>query len=392
MMADARLVKDGDRAAQSRVAPFDHRRVFCNRHDVVGIADHMNQRDIGGGQRRKHVNGIFGIRQGFRFVLESVVREQTLPVAGAALTFALAAGPALEVADRRVAVDADDALRVAEGKSVGVETAAADADQRDARVESLGGHVRVKPVKMLLCGRAAEGVADTHVGVIETVLDQRHDAGAVIEGRGELHAPDPRVAGARVGGDGHPARFAVHREMVARETLPGVGFRRLPIDGDAERLVREGEVGLPVVGCDAVLERPAVVGEVAADSRREVVGPRVGRQSVMAEKTPDRFGGFHAEEFAVWIEPAAGETGDIDAARRTGGEQHVLVERHRRLVVAVRAEIAAEPVREVLILQGDIFAVVALGQRHAAAAGLVGDDDREALVFGAGQQSGLGEA
>ena len=68
--------------------------------------------------------------QRFGFIVESVAFKQCLPIARAPFAFALAAGPALEVADRRISVNADHFFRILRRPVVGIQAAAADADQR----------------------------------------------------------------------------------------------------------------------------------------------------------------------------------------------------------------------------------------------------------------------
>lgn len=85
VMADVRLVKDGDPAVEGLVTPLDDRRVLAHRNKRVQIADNMDQRNPGPGKRCKVVDGILTPGKRFRLILESVALDQRLPVGGTSL-------------------------------------------------------------------------------------------------------------------------------------------------------------------------------------------------------------------------------------------------------------------------------------------------------------------
>ena len=91
--------------------------------------------------------------------------------------------------------------------------------------------------------------------------------------------------------------------------------------------------------------------------------------------------------------PARVEALDQQRARRDGGQQQVLVERQGfpRLLRILAVGLAV-PVREHGVLGRGVLAIVALGERRAAAAGLVGHAHREALVARGGDERRLAEA
>ena len=129
MVAHARLVDHLDLPAQGPVSGFDQARILGHRHHIVGVPNHMDEPDLGLGQRGELVDRVAGEGQCLRLVCEAVVALQLCPVTRAALAGPLAAGPTLEIAHGRVAVNARHAFRVLGSKAVGVETAAANAHQ-----------------------------------------------------------------------------------------------------------------------------------------------------------------------------------------------------------------------------------------------------------------------
>ena len=127
---DAGLGDQRDVAAELAITLGDHARVLVPGHHVVGIAVDVQQRHLGLGQRLPDCRPDSSVGQRFGFVREAVAFQDQLPVAGAALAFALAARPALEVADGRVRVDAGHLVRIRRRPVVAVQPAAAQPDQR----------------------------------------------------------------------------------------------------------------------------------------------------------------------------------------------------------------------------------------------------------------------
>ena len=130
MMSDAWLADQFDLAAELFVPLSNDACVLVPRHDVVGIAEDMQQRHLRGSQRREVVDRILLRCESLVVVREVKAFEDQLPIAGASFPFSLAAGPALEIADRSVGVDARDFVRVRSRPVVAVQAAATQTDQR----------------------------------------------------------------------------------------------------------------------------------------------------------------------------------------------------------------------------------------------------------------------
>src|SRR5581483_292507 len=151
-----------------------------------------------------------------------------------------------------------------------------------------------------------------------------------------------------------------------------------------------------------------VVLPVGADHRVSagaiVVGDRLGDGLVWrwhlrdaeageAEQLIHRAGVDGGEEFAARVGPQV--FGGTRHVHRTWGDQRdqfVGVDGEVVFAAVVGLVAIAEPVREVLVDAGDGFAELATRDGHAALAGLRGDDDGEAIVVGAGPDSGFAEA
>ena len=67
MVPDLWLMDYFHHPAQLLVACFRNRSVFCDRHDVVGIPDHVNKRNLGLRQRRQLIEWITCVGQRFSF-------------------------------------------------------------------------------------------------------------------------------------------------------------------------------------------------------------------------------------------------------------------------------------------------------------------------------------
>jgi hypothetical protein len=120
--------------------------------------------------------------------------EHECPVGGVALAFPFAAGPAFEVANGSVAIDAGDAVWVGDGPLVAVEAAAAEANQGGFAGETvLLGELEVKFFPEADGGGAAEEVGGFEVGDVVAFGEQGDiRCGFVAK---ELAVPDPGAAG-----------------------------------------------------------------------------------------------------------------------------------------------------------------------------------------------------
>ena len=129
---------------------------------------------------------------------------------------------------------------------------------------------------------------------------------------------------------------------------------------------------------------------MGADTAGVVVGREVTRrQAGKPEELPCGRGRAAGEELALRIEPSLIESLYEDTARRDRCHEKMLVELHRLLVVDVLAVSLAVPMMEHAHLGGDVLTEVALGERHAAATGLVGNAHGEAFIADSGQKGGL---
>src|SRR5579872_1511700 len=91
-----------NRATQRPISRLKHTGVLLHRHGSVLVADHVNDWDMGLGQRLQVVDGLEWIVEGGLLVRESVRANQRLPVAIASGTATPAIGPGGEIANRRV--------------------------------------------------------------------------------------------------------------------------------------------------------------------------------------------------------------------------------------------------------------------------------------------------
>ena len=83
---------------------------------------------------------------------------------------------------------------------------------------------------------------------------------------------------------------------------------------------------------------------------------------------------------------------DVDGAGGDEGDEHVLVDGELVFLVIILFEVFAEPVGVGDVGVAGGFAEAAAEEGGAAAAGVVGDDEGEAFILGAGPERGLAEA
>lgn len=72
VMANVRFVNDLDFSAQLAVTRFHQGGVFRRGDHVIGVTDHMNERDPGFGQRFQRVHGITPVGQRLGFIFETI--------------------------------------------------------------------------------------------------------------------------------------------------------------------------------------------------------------------------------------------------------------------------------------------------------------------------------
>src|SRR5205085_2724862 len=116
-------------------------------------------------------------------------------------------------------------------------------------------------------------------------------------------------------------------------------------------------------------------------------------EAFFAEEFVNGVGVNAGEEFAFGIGPGVfGGAGDVDGARGSEGDEEMGIDREAVHVFVVLFEVAVEPVGEAGVDAFDGFANVAAGEGGAAFAGIVGDDDGETFVLGAGPQGRFAQA
>lgn len=223
VVADAGLVDDFDFAAELPVALLDDVGVFGGDHDVIGIADDVDDGHFRLGERLQGIHGIALVGEGFLVVFETIGLRQIAPFHGAAFAIAVATEDGSEIAQRRIAIDDGDGFRALAGKAVGIHAAAAEADEGTFFGEAVGDEEVVEGIEMLHGFRSAKGVAHHDVDVVKTGGEQLRRGASLGEGVREFHAPGPGIARQGFLGFDDPGGAAVGFKLVAFEALPLVG-------------------------------------------------------------------------------------------------------------------------------------------------------------------------
>ena len=270
VMADAGFADELDGAAEGGVAVVDEFGVFVPGDNVIGIAIDVEKGDFVRGELGELVDGIAGPGESGGFVGEVPEFEDEGPVFGVAFAFALAAGPALEVADGGVAVDAGDAFGMGDGPLVAVEAAAAEADEGGFLGEGVaGGEFGVERVPVSHGQGAAEHVRDFEVDDVVAFAEEGDVGGGFMTE--ELAVPDPGGAGSGLLGGDDRGEFGVDFEFVFGEAVPVAGFAGEGGGGEAGELAGfgvefsglglgfgEGEAGFDAGAFVAGLGEPSV--------------------------------------------------------------------------------------------------------------------------------------
>jgi len=129
MVPFARLVNHQNFTTELPVPLFNNQSVFCWRHHVITVPDHMHKGNSGFCKRLERVDGISLIGQRCGLIGKAIGGQTGRPVLWAAAAAALAAGPAFEVAHGIVAINCHDIAGMLGGISLGIESAPADSDQ-----------------------------------------------------------------------------------------------------------------------------------------------------------------------------------------------------------------------------------------------------------------------
>lgn len=242
VMVDSGLADHLHRSAQGAVALFDNQSVFLGGDDVIGVAHDVDEGDASLGERFEGIDGATLPGDGGGFVREAVELLEGSPIAGAALATALAARPAFDVADAGIAINDGDFVRMGGGEAVGVEAAAADADEGGFPGEAAAEGFGMERLEMFHGSGRAIGVTDRDMGVVETLGEQGGGGAALGEGIWKLETPGPGFAGESGFRFDNPGFASVAVELAARIPVPLVeavgGFRRggwggrRRIDGD----------------------------------------------------------------------------------------------------------------------------------------------------------------
>ncbi len=217
MMPGAWLADDLDVAAQVAVPFLDNIRVLGHRHHLVGLADHVQQRDLRRGQRGEVIDRVAVVRQ--RLGLGQAVRlETSLPFPLVAAPAAVTGRPALEIADRVVDIDTGHLVRVPRRPAEHQQTAPAHPFQDRAIGEQMfKPQVLVQFVPERDRGRRPERVADIGIDQVITPCEQREIDLRFVSP--ELGPPDPRFAVGYRLRHHHPATTTGQLEIVLVVTV-----------------------------------------------------------------------------------------------------------------------------------------------------------------------------
>ncbi len=239
VMADARFADELDGGAEGDVAVVDEFGVFLPGDDVIGVAIDVEKGDFVRGELGELVDGIAGPGESGGFVGEVPEFEDEGPVFGVAFAFALAAGPAFEVADGGVAVDAGDAVGMGDGPLVAVEAAAAEADEGGFFGKGVaGGEFGVELVPVFHGEGAAEHVRDFEVDDVVAFAEEGDVGGGFVAE--EFAVPDPGISRGGLFGDDDRGEFGVDFEFVFGEAVPVAGFAGEGGGGEAGELAGFG--------------------------------------------------------------------------------------------------------------------------------------------------------
>jgi hypothetical protein len=167
VVSDARLMEDLDLAAQLAVTGLDEGGVLGHGHHLIGVADDMKEGDPRLGEGYEGVHRVVAISQGLGFVLETVVLEQLRPVVRTALALAFAAGPALEIAYRGIAVDYRDLVGILRRPAIGIEAAPTEPDEHRFPGQPTPAQHLVESTELFHARGAAKGVAHHDMCVVE---------------------------------------------------------------------------------------------------------------------------------------------------------------------------------------------------------------------------------
>ena len=222
----------------------------------------MEQGDLGLGERGEVVEraafpvlgGLFG---------QGVLRQQLFPGAGIAFALAFAAGPAADVHDRIVAVDAGDAVGMAHRPVVRIQAAARHADHRRLLVQAGGCENVIELIPDVHGRRRAVEPEGGDIDHVEAILQQRQIGLRFVAE--EFGAPGPGMADIGEFGLDHLGRAAGNCKVIAFITEPartlGIGRElggdvKSGIGGDGQMAVGElGEhVGAFGIGMDGIGE------------------------------------------------------------------------------------------------------------------------------------------
>lgn len=219
VMVDARFEDYLDGAPEFLITACEEPAVLRVGHDGIGFAADREDGDLGLGERAEVIDRVEGVGEGLCFG-EVIGGLAAFPVRRGTLAFALAAGPAFEIADRGVEIDGGDAFGVSCGPVEGEETAPAEPFENGFGSESPElDEVIVKSIHGFERDRCAVEVLHVEIGDVEAMGEEGEIRLRLMPE--ELGAPDPGTAGGRVGGKDEKAIPVIDLEVDPFMPLPG---------------------------------------------------------------------------------------------------------------------------------------------------------------------------
>ena len=212
MMVATGLSDELKMATEFLIALLGDGGVFGQGHDLVCITANGEDGNLVGGQGSEVVDGVELVGLGFFIGLEAIHILAAGPVAGGALAFAKARGPALEVAHRGIHIQAGHHFGMRSGEVVGEQAAAAESLERDLGIEvELFHHMIVKHDHVRHGSGAAVLVGHIGVGNVETFLQKAQISLGLVSK--ELRAPNPGIARSRLLGHNEEAFLTTDHEL-----------------------------------------------------------------------------------------------------------------------------------------------------------------------------------
>ena len=186
---------------------------------VEKCCHYFNLMDLVLGERREMVHGVTRPRQSRSLIRELPEFQHPDPIGGVAFPFSFATGPALEVADRGVRVNAGHFAGIGDGPVIAIKPAAAQSHQRRPGTQAVtGGEFRITLIPKSDRRRAAQQVGHLQIDNMEAPAQQGDiRVGFVAE---ELAMPDPGPARRRGSRGHHREAFSGQIEVMPHKSIP----------------------------------------------------------------------------------------------------------------------------------------------------------------------------